>query len=587
MPLPVFHAALRQIYETATAYDAPYPVYRTREDLRKIPKPWGLAYWVAPRKQRVADYPWFSEIRTNLELRKKLAEAPSFDDDRPRLFLLWPYLLENAFDPDLANRLRVPAWTILLQLRPLIAKFDRVLEWLLNDLTLDDIETASKPLAIKLAKEHWFHLTRKNRVFRRALTETMNHNLRSILDTHSYQEIRACPTKHKVTFDKKCDECAAFRWLDYGVTIVWTERLAARDLTPIFFTIPSEIEGFFPHPGHGGWDAEFLWMLSCVSPDEGVILTEDNHLIVNFSRLAEIAETLKRDSILRRFTGTAWQRGLDACRHCSERASLLISRRSPMMERVSEVGWELGDQLTVPYEQFSIPAIRRRLKLHDNLLTRYATPVPKKRARRDVVRVDYVDTQGVRHEVEVFFRLLHQKRTLYAYVYWLDGMPADKPGYKYRFEGRDFWTLRGVLNNPRGYKEQAELEAFEKWFLNLADEMTPAAFKKLLYSQRLNERVDALQKGKRQHLTRYAEVEDERIRAFASNRSPGPLDDAEWANLHALMPGRQKLGIMRRWRELAESFALVNGWEGYMNSGWRIKYSAKRRKKWLNLGVPA
>ena len=593
MPQTPFHDALRQIYDLAVAFDAPYPVYRSREELRKIPKPWGLAYWAPPQQKHAARFPWFPEIRSNLELRKRLAAegkpAPTFDDQRPRLILVWPYLLENAFDPDAKNPLRLPAWTVLLQLRPLIAKFDKVLEYLLNDLTLDDLETVSKPLAIRLAKLHWFHLTRKNRVFRRALTETMSVNLRPILDTHSYQGVRACPSKHKVTFDKKCPDCEAFRWLDYGVNIVWAERLGQRDLVPLFFTIPPGIEGFFPHKGHGVWDAEFLWMLSCVSPEEGVILTDDNQMVVNFSLMADIAEELKRDSVFRRFSGGSWQRGLAAREHCTAHTSGLLSRRGdvPMMERVDQCGWSTGDLLNVPYDQFSVPAIRQRLRINESLTTRYGRSIKRKPPRRATAFVDYVDSKGETHEIEFFFRTLHGKKVPFYYVPWLDGVTPDQRGYRFRFEDRAFWSLRGVVHNRRLDAFTDELDRFEKWLADYEMTLTPAVFKRMLYSQRLNERVDEIQKGERKHLTRFAEIEDQRIRDFVAQRSPGTLTSEEWVNLRSILPGRTKIGILRRWHALALEYALQKGWENYFSSGWRVKHSAKRRKEWVNLGVLA
>lgn len=583
---------LGRLYDVLTAYGAPYPVYRRREDFTKVP-PLGVGYWVRPTQFRSTKTPWFSEVQSNNVLRLNLlhkgAPAYPFEQESATLIIFWPVFLRNAFSTDPTNPLQPLAFELLQALHPLLLVFDKVLAHLVLRLSSLSVGQPTRALEVELIQEHLVTLTKRH-VFRRALGDTMDLSLRPLRAKEESEALHTCPTgKHRATLKSRCAVCEPYRWMTFAVTILWPHRFdTIKNGWPLELRLPPNLKGFFEAPGYGPWDQEFQWMLSCVDSREGAVPLEDGTLLVNFNRLRELSISFGRESILTRFHGDAWSQGVaareDATKHAAREVAI---RKVPLIDLAAAHHWEVRDTIDQPYELFNIEALKRRFNANARLLLRKA-PDPRRRVSpRPLVWLEYPDLEGNTHLVYVLVRNRRGRRILYFSVPFpayaeLDAPKADST---YRFGETRYWSLHGFINQEVPSKLKEEAAAFEVWLARQDSALHPREFKRILYEQRRADRLAAITRGEMHHLASYSSGEDQEIARFALDRKFGAFTKAERSQLLTQLPGRAWMGVKRRFEMLALQYAQQHGWEAYLASGWRSNNSAKRYKQWRKEGV--
>lgn len=563
----VLHQAVQALYAFALETPQALPTLQRRDDLRKIP-PAGVALWARESKRPTPG--WFAYAGQMLS---------------PRILVFWPVFLRNAGSQ---NSFQIPAWQLLNLLLPVIEHFDAVLVHLIKTLTLEDMTKQPEPLAVNIFKNHLRDVTADRR-FRRLLGTILGESLRDLRDKKLEDELRTCPSKtHYSTPESRCDFCRGMEWVLYGVHYLKPDGLSDIGKAQLRFSIPDKITGRLPNTGHGEWNAELRWLMSCLTPDEGAVTTNDGKLLVNFARVNYVAAEFKRETPLRRTVGDSWSSGLasydEAMHHFS---SVVAARETPLMEMVQAQGWEVRDVIRAPYELLDLQKIYARFDKTLRLVSvRKRRPNPPQ-GRRDVVALEYTDPNGEMHQIRCFRRMRRNHCIKYYSVPWLKGVAPAKKDYFYRMHGEPFWSLHGVVNQPRPDSERKILEHFEKWLAQTDLRLTEGEFRRLIYDQKLPERLQKVVSGKQAHLSVYSRTEDAAITEIANLRAPGRFTDAQKIALTTALPGRQWLGIKRRYEQLAFRYAVTHGWAAYLASGWKTNNLRKREARWKKKGVMA
>lgn len=562
----VLHQAVRALYGFAHETPQALPVLQRRDDLRKVP-PAGIALWARESKHPTPE--WFSFAGQMLS---------------PRILVFWPVFLRNVGSQ---NSFQVPAWQMLNLLLPVIEHFDVVLVHLIKTLTLEDMTRQPEPLSVTIFKNHLRDVT-SDRQFRRIVGAVLNDALRDLRDKKFEDEMRTCPSKtHYSTPESRCDFCRGMEWVLYGVNYLRPDALDAIGKAQLRLHIPDTIKGRLPTMTPGEWNDELRWMMCCLTPDEGAVTTNDGKLLVNFAKLNSVAGELDRKTPIRRTTGDSWTSGLEAydeaMRHLS---GVLAIREAPLMDMVKAQGWEVRDILRAPYEIFDLRKIYGRFNRTLRIRNQRKRPNPPQ-GRRLVVTLEYTAPDGEMHQIPCFRRSRRNRVTRYYSVPWLKGVAPAKKEYFYRMNGEPFWSLHGVVNQPRPDEARKTLEHFEKWLAQTDLRLTEAEFRRLIYDQRLPERLQKVALGKQAHLAAFSRTEDAAISEIAKLRTPGRFTVEQKVALTSALPGRQWLGIKRRYEQLAFRYALARGWSSYLVSGWKTNNLRKRELRWKKKGVPA
>ena len=563
-----FHQTIQRLCESVREAYGLFPAYRRRDDLRKVPAQ-GIALWVSPSKRRTPA--WYAGAESHAT---------------PRILIFWPVFLRNAVTP---GSLQLPAWQLVNQLLPVFEHFDAVLVHLIKTVTLEQILENNDSEPVQQLRKHLRNVT-ANLQFRRTIAPMFIDAVKPIRDRRTEEALRACPSgKHYATLNLRCEQCEGFEWTLYGVNYLWPDAIDEIKRVQLKLNIPTKINGTLPYVGYGDWDKELRWMLSCLSPEEGAVITNDGKLLVNFGRVAAQAHYLERDSLLRTFEGDEWHRGVLAREAALETLINVVAqeRDTPLVDMAAAQGWPVKDVLRTPFELFDVTKILGRFARNNQLKrakrVRHVVPPP----RQTVVTLEYKDPDNISHLIRCFRRTRRNQRLNYYSVPWLKDVAPFKKEYTYLLDGEHFWTLHGFTNQPKPDEARKTLEYFEVWLAKTDSTLTEREFRQLVYDQQLVKRLQKIATGKRKQLALFSRLEDKAISEFAAQRTPGSFTPSEKGALLSALPGRKWLGIKRRYEQLAFMYALANGYTAYLASGWKTNNFRKREFRWKKRGVAA
>lgn len=156
--------------------------------------------------------------------------------------------------------------------------------------------------------------------------------------------------------------------------------------------------------------------------------------------------------------------------------------------------------------------------------------------------------------------------------------------------GRPFWSVEGlewrlrklVAKDPR----RAAVSAFLDWWRIEAITITDERFKRMIYDERLSKRQVAVVKGERKTLGRFTAQEAEALRGFCMNRGRnGIVTEDEWALLSTLLPLRTQTALLHQIHRLGEDYARRFGSVAWRQSGFFVRHSDKRLKRFRSKGI--
>jgi hypothetical protein len=148
-------------------------------------------------------------------------------------------------------------------------------------------------------------------------------------------------------------------------------------------------------------------------------------------------------------------------------------------------------------------------------------------------------------------------------------------------------TLNYFANQMTGTEPMyPNARAFVEWAAGIdADLCDRKQFNEAVYSDRLPARLAAIARGERHHLGPFSRYEDEQIeKFFTANQKKKRLTMEEWAVLLQALPGRSRVGVLRRFEELGRRYAFANGYAVYVRSPYCRKFSNARRRQWIKEG---
>lgn len=184
------------------------------------------------------------------------------------------------------------------------------------------------------------------------------------------------------------------------------------------------------------------------------------------------------------------------------------------------------------------------------------------------------------------------RRNFYTLPYDVD-VPAARRGKVITHGEKHYWSWHAI--NELANEGVGEIEptypwarAFCEWVGEQEVELNDdKLFQDAIYSERLPQRLAAIARGDQAHLGVYSDAEDEIIREFFFRPTTKKrLSPQDWQPLLEKLPGRNELGVLKRFEALGKKYAFEHGYQEYKASPYFRKFAAKRRAQWIKEGCP-
>lgn len=630
---------LRQLYHQLTQPGALFPVHNG--DLATM-RDHGLAYYLAPRKRNGAPATWFPRTlhaqRLNAD-RQRLGQPQEMFRDR-RIFALihLPWLLLQA-QPRYNSPLKPLVHELLHLLVELIEQYDTVLAedirlFARRRAALTAAERSANPLYVGIRDDEEGgrfseHLANRLRDphFRQCLTKTLTDSLAMTAAHDERLKLTACPGGNKHRKGQSCDACQPTKWVRKNTLLIDLHLLHTFLNSPLSFEVVLDSPNNYVPDGNS-WNYEVRYILDSINAKDGAFRVVKkgaygDYILVDWAKLVETAVSMGRESPLvpfyAKYDKSRWVAGAQVRVVFGERYGLRVLGRRPrgLGELVRDAGWEWKDgTLDIPYELYSAPQLLKRLETAKKSVQQLLNINPTAHIKKDkltrprklrVVGVDYRDPQGRIHGIQCIRRSRVYRRgeppegrqviNYYTVPYPVMAHLEERRnrlGFGLRVNGTIYWSLRGVnkhenTRDDRGHSLHPDAEAFARWLAEFDATLTREKFKKLLYDGKLPDRVAAVQRGESNNIGRYSEEEDRTLLDFMLGRSDKTknLDAVQWNQLLALLPNRNKNGIVDRINKHGREYCGQHGWIAYVNSGLCLVRTTKRRQEWMGLKTSA
>lgn len=274
-----------------------------------------------------------------------------------------------------------------------------------------------------------------------------------------------------------------------------------------------------------------------------------------------------------------------------------------------EAGWGTAEDFATSYSQFEAVydgALIQRLTALDQRagaiakarlsLPKLDAPAPKRRivTRRwtplfggPAIPVRIIRATSRHKERRNFYTLPHAVEDAMLTDRWL------RIGRGLMYDSEFYWTAHAINHFASKFNEDNEpiypwAREFCEWVnLQEAGLCDDKLFQDAIYSERLPRRLEAIARGDRSHLGMFSDAEDEIIREFFFRPTTKKrLSPQDWQPLLEKLPGRNELGVLKRFEALGKKYAFQHGYQAYKASPYFRKFAAKRRAQWIKEGCP-